>query len=203
MRRAVDFRALMCGALLLSSGGCEVGGSGRITVLPGPAVPSPVAANPPYVWDTREELDVWVNNPVTRGPAPMSLVGDGPDAVVRIEPTPRMDDWVLRGPDLTSPARSIRGVRIRYRWRPDPALPAGSVLTFTLSASFEAVNPPYPPQQPIAYAQVQPAQERTDAEFRPGTFRDPVDVRYVYLRPSGSPAGVFEIDRIELVQAER
>ena len=186
---------------MLLTGGCEVGrGSQPFLVITGPTVPSPVPTNAPYVWDTREELDIWVNNPVTRGPVPISLVGEGQDAFIRIEPKRGVDGWVLRGPDFTTLARSVRGLRLWYRWRLDPNLSPGASRTFSLSVLFEAANPPYPPQQPAAYAQLQPASERTEANVQPGSFRDPLDVKYVYLNQSSSNAGIFEIDRIELVQ---
>ena len=189
------------GAALLLTGGCEVGrGSQPFLVIPGPTVPSPVPTNAPYVWDTREELDIWVNNPVTRGPVPLSLVGEGQDAFIRIEPKRGVDGWVLRGPDFTTLARSVRGLRLWYRWRLDPNLSPGASRTFSLSVLFEASNPPYPPQQPEAYAQLQPASERTEANVQAGSFCDPLDVKYVYLNQSSSNAGIFEIDRIELVQ---
>jgi len=69
-----------------------------------------------------------------------------------------------------------------------------------MTASFEAINAPQPPEQPAAYAVLQPAQEWTEASVLPGSFRDPLDVEYVYLSQSISNSGVFEIDRIELVQ---
>jgi hypothetical protein len=188
------------GCALLVISGCEVGGSPQFQVIPGPSVPSPVPTNPPYVWDTREELDIWVNNPVTRGPVPISLVGAGLDAFIRIEPKRGVDGWVLRGPDLTTPARKVRGLRLWYRWQLDPGLSAGAARTFWIAVIFEAVNPPVPPQQPAAYAQLQPAAEWTEANVHPGSFSDPLDVNYLYFHQSSSNAGVFEIDRIELVQ---
>jgi hypothetical protein len=187
-------------AAVLLTGGCEVDGSPRYFVIPGPTVPSPVATNASYVWDTREELDIWVNNPVTRGPVPISLVGEGQEAFIRIEPKRGVDGWVLRGPDFTTPARNIRGLRLWYRWRLDPNLSPAAARTFSLSVLFEAKNPPYPPQQPAAYAQLQPTSDLTEANVQPGSFRDPLDVNYVYLTQFSSNAGVFEIGRIELVK---
>ena len=184
-----------CLALLLTAG-CEVGGG--FSVLPGPAVPSPTPTSPPYVWDTREELDICVNNPVTRVPYPLTIVGEGRDAFVRMELRATLFEGVLRGPDLTSPARGVRGLRIWYRWRPDPKLVC--CKTLELRASFDAVEPRFPPQQPTGTAVLQPADERTLAEFLPGSFNAPLDVKYVYFDQFRSNAGVFEIDRIELVQ---
>jgi len=180
--------------------GCELENAGVPRVIPGPSVPSPVPLHAPYVWDTREELDIWVHNPVTRGPVPISLVGDGRDAVIRIEPKRGLDGWVLRGPDFATPARNVSGLRLWYRWRPDPALGPGAALTFTITASFEAINAPRPPEQPAAYAQLQPAAEWTEESFRAGSFREALDIDYLYLHQFSSNAGVFEIDRIELVQ---
>jgi len=187
-------------AALLLTAGCEVGDSHSYRVIPGPTVPSPTPTSAPYVWDTREELAIWVNNAVTRGPAPISLVDEGGDSFVRIEVKRGLDNgWVLRGPDLTTPAR-LRGLRIRYRWKLDPTLSPGASRTFTIIASFDVLNPQYQPQQPMAYAQLQPAVEWSEGNLEPGSFGDPLNVRYVYLHQSSSNPGVFEIDRIELVQ---
>jgi hypothetical protein len=131
---------------------------------------------------------------------PISLVGEGQEAFIRIEPKRGVDGWVLRGPDFASPARHVRGLRLWYRWRLDPNLSPGASRTFSLNVLFEAMNPPYPPQQPAAFAQLQPASEQTEANLQAGSFRDPLDVKYVYLTQFSSNAGVFEIDRIELVQ---
>jgi hypothetical protein len=200
-RRSLHARLVGCAVVLLLTGGCEAGGGAQpFVVVPGPTVPSPVPTAAPYVWDTRDELDIWVNNPVSGGRVPVSLVGDGRDAVIRIVPKLGLDGWTLRGPDFSLPARGIRGVRIWYRWQPDPTLPKGAVQTFSMSVSFEATNPPHPPEQPQAFAQLQPASEPTEANIQPGSFRDSLDVKYVYFHQSSSNPGVFEIDRIELVQ---
>jgi len=188
------------GLALLLTTGCELGGRGGFAVMPGPSVPSPLPANAPYVWDTREELDIWVHNPVTRGPVPISLVGDGREAVIRIEPKRGLDGWVLRGPDFATPARSVSGLRLWYRWRPDPTLGPGVVLTFRINVSFQAFNPPRPPEQPAADALLQPAAEWTEASAWPGSFGNGLDIEYLYFHQSISSAGIFEIDRIELVQ---
>jgi hypothetical protein len=201
MRGRANRRTRLAGlgaALLLT--GCELGRSGGFVVMPGPSVPSPLPATAPYVWDTREELDIWVHNPVTRGPAPISLVGDGRDAIIRIEPKRGLEGLcMLRGPDFATPARHVSGLRLSYRWRPDPTLGPGASLIVTITASFEAINGPRPPEQPTAGARLEPAADWTDASVRPGSFRDPLDVEYLYLQFSANP-GVFEIDRIELVQ---
>jgi hypothetical protein len=188
------------GAVLLVTVACEVGGSQPFSIIPGPSVPSPPATYPPYAWDTREELDIWVNNRVTHGPVPISLVDQGQDAFIRIEPKLRLDGWVLRGPDLTPPARNIRGLRLWYRWRLDPSLSPTAARTFTMSVTFEAINSPYPPSQPSAYAQLQPAPEWTEANVPVRSFLDPLEVKYVYFHQFSSNPGVFEIDRIELVE---
>lgn len=193
-------RALAAVVVALFIGGCEVGGPPSFTVITGPALPSPIPTGPTYAWDTDEELQIWVKNPVTRGPVPVSLVGLGSNAFIRIEPRLGLDGWVLRGPDLSPPAGGVRTIKIWYRWRLDPALSPGAATTFTLAASFEVLNPLHPPDQPTAYAQLQPASEWTAADLVPGSFRHPLDVKYVYLHQSSTNPGVFEIDRIELVQ---
>jgi hypothetical protein len=189
-------RASLVGAVLFVA--CEAGGPSDSFVIPGPTVASPIPTVPPYVWDTDDELRIWANNAVTRGPVPISLVGSGAAALIRIEPRSGVDGWVLRGPDLIPPATAVRAIRIWYRWRVDPSVSPGAVQTFSMFASFEAVNPPMAPQQPAAHTVLQPASDWSAADL--GPFRNPLDVKYVYLHQSSNNSGVFEIDRLELVQ---
>jgi hypothetical protein len=186
-------------ATVLLFAACEAGGPSGAFVIPGPTVPSPIPTVLPYVWDTDEELRVWTNNAVTRGPVPISLVGSGTDAFIRLEPRSGVDGWVLRGPDLIPPALAVRTIRIWYRWRLDPSVPRGAVQTFLMIASFEVVNPPMAPQQPTAHAELQPASDWTPADLTPGSFRNLLDIKYVYLHQSSANRGVFEIDRLELL----
>ena len=179
---------------------CETKGPPDAFVIAGPTVLSPIPTRAPYVWDTDDELRIWVDNPVTRGPVPISLVGSGSDAFIRIEPRAGVDGWVLRGPDLVPSATGIRTLRIWYRWRVDPSVPSGAVQTFSLTAAFDVVVPGPAAQQPTAYATLQPASDWTPAELTPGSFRGLLDVKYVYLHQSSSNRGVFEMNRIELVQ---
>src|SRR5207247_1721430 len=158
--------------------------------------------SPPYVWDTREELDIWVNNPVTRMPNPPTIVGEGRDAFIRMELKAGPRSGILRGPDLTAPARGVQGLRIWYRWRPDPKLPV-DLKDLQLRVSFDAINSPVPLVQPAADAKLPPASERTLADFRPRFFPgDPrdvnLDVNYVYFDDFSPVIGVLELDRLEL-----
>jgi hypothetical protein len=184
--------ASLAGGLLMAA--CEAGGPGAAHVIPGPTVPSPIPTISPYRWDTRAELEIWMTNRVSRGP--LAIDGVGTDAFIRINPA--SSDWVLRGPDLDPPARAIRTVRVRYRWIPDPALQPAASRTGPLTAYFERF--PATADQPAAHAELSPATEWTERALTPGSFRDPLDVRYVYLGPGGWNRGIFEIDRIELVE---
>jgi hypothetical protein len=87
---------------------------------------------------------------------------------------------------------------VRYRWIPDPALQPAASRTGPLTAVFERVT--FAADQPAAHAELAPASEWTERALTPGSFRDPLDVRYVYLRSGGWNRGVFEVDRIELVE---
>lgn len=203
MRQRADVHVLLCvaaGVAMLLAAGCEIGGARTFSVIPGPTVPSAHPTAAPFVWDAREELDIWVNNPVTRGPVPVSLVGEGVDAFIRIEPRRGSDGWLLRGPDLDPPAAAARTLRIWYRWRLDPTLSPNASRTFGLWVIFEALNPPRPPDQPGDFELLQPESDWTIADFSPGFAGAPLDVKYVYLHQFSSNAGVFELDRIELVR---
>ena len=77
----------------LLSAGCQMGSTPDAFVIPGPTVPSTVPTTTPYVWDTHEELAVWVQNEVARGS--LTLEGSGNGAFIRIDRADR--PWVLRG----------------------------------------------------------------------------------------------------------
>ena len=192
--------SLVLGVATLCLSGCEVGGERPFSVIPGPTVPSAQPVGVPAVWDSREELEIWVTNTVTRGPVPISLVGDGVEAVIRIDLRRNVEGWVLRGPDL-NPPQTARAVRIRYRWQLDPTLSPTAARTFSFQAIVEALNPPRPPDQPRAYANLQPADEWTTTDLGFAPANAPLEVKYVYLHQFSNNPGVFEIDRLELVPA--
>jgi hypothetical protein len=192
-RRLIASSALLLGAALLATA-CEVGGAKPSQFIAGPAVPSPIPTGPPYVWDTRTELEVWTSNAVTSGQ--MTLQGVGREAVINFDRP--SESWVLRGPDLEPPARGVLGLRMRYRWEPDPRLTQGASRTGSMTAHFEKV--PFAVDQPEAHAwPLSPTDGWTEAEFELGSFRDGLDVRYVYITSSGFNPGVLQIDRIALV----
>ena len=192
-------RAIACATALVLAASCELDGNRPFSIVPGPTVPSASPTVPPLVWNTREELSIWVQNPVTRGPVPISLVGDDAEAVIRIQPQRgATDGWVLRGPDLNPIARGIRAVRIRYRWQLDPTLSPSASRTFGVSAVLEVLNPPFPPNQPGAHRALQPASDWVTVEFTYGAGAS-LEVKYVYLHQSSVNPGVFELDWIELV----
>jgi hypothetical protein len=179
--------------------GCDTGGRPPAFVIPGPAVPSPIPTVAPYVWDTDEELSIWMHNPVARGS--LTLEGSGPEAFIRID---RADlEWVLRGPDLTPPAVGVHTVSIRYRWRPDPGLPATAVQTAPVRALFQTTTPVVgydPNAQAAALRNLQPQADWTDVVLVPGQFTPPINVEYCYLHSFDANRGALEIGRIELVR---
>jgi hypothetical protein len=184
----------------LLTAGCEIGSRPPGVIIPGPAVPSPFPTAAPYVWDTADELSIWMNNPVARGS--LALEGSGPDAFIRIDRTDR--DWLLRGPDLEPAAEGVRTVNIRYRWRPDPGLPPTEVQTTRVSAHFQTTTPAVP-TDPTAQAHLSsnlpPRNDWTDVALVPqGQFKPPIGVKYCYLQSYGANRGVLEIARIELVR---
>jgi hypothetical protein len=189
-------RLLLLCLAIAANAGCdhEVRGS---FVIPGPTVPSSIPTAAPFVWDSRDELDVWVHNAVSRGS--MTLEGSGPDAFVRLD---RPDqEWVLRGPDLSPPATAIRTARLRYRWRLDPTLSAGASRTAYVTVHFDAPGlPEYQNGQASVTVPLQPSDVFTDGSFTLGQYFQALDVRYVYVSCSGTNRGVFEIDRIEIVR---
>ena len=178
--------------------GCEGAERPASYVIPGPTVPSPLPTVPPYVWDTREELAIWVNNPVTQGSP--ALEGNGAGAVIRIDETQRA--WVLRGPDLSPPATGIRSLRIRYRWRTDADLPSSASRFLRAGAHFQTTAPLQPYYFGIASAgaDLEPRSDWGEITFVPSQYTPPIDVSYSYLNSLGGNRGVLEIDRIELVQ---
>lgn len=178
---------------------CNTGGRPSSYVIDGPTVPSTLTTVVPFVWDSRDELDVWVHNAVSRGS--VAIVGSGSEAVIRID---RADqEWVLRGPDLTPPAPEVRTLLIRYRWQLDPALPATAARTLHATAYFQTTTPIHwfdPNAQAAAHGDLQPQNEWTEIRFVPGQYTPPIEVRYCYLHSFGANRGVLEIDRIELAR---
>jgi hypothetical protein len=171
-------------------------------VIPGPTVPSPLPTVPPYVWDTREELAIWVENPLAQGP--VALEGNGAEAFIRIAGTERA--WVLRGPDISPRATDVRTLRIRYRWRTDADLSLSADRFLRAGAHFQTTAPLQPYYYGIASAgaDLEPRSDWADITFVPGQFTPPIDVGYCYLNSLGDSLGirrgVLEIDRIELVR---
>jgi hypothetical protein len=190
-RRLVLAVAAFTGTVWLE--GCEAGGPASPFVIPGPTVPNPLPSSPPYRWDTREELEIWTSNLVSRGP--LAINGAGVDAFIRIDPASA--DWVLRGPDLNPPAHGIQTVRVRYKWRPDPSLQPAASQTGHLVAYFN--RSPAQPEQPAAHGTITPSTPWHEISFTPGNFRGPLDVDYIYLYAGAWNRGVFELDWIELV----
>ncbi len=179
--------------------GCDSGERPPAFVIPGPTVPSPLPTAAPYVWDSDEELSIWVNNPVTHGS--VALEGDGAAAFIRIDRADR--EWVLRGPDLTLAVADVRTLRIRYRWRPDPALPGTAARTARVTAYFQTPGPvvSYDPiAQAAAIIELQPVDDWTDVAFIPGQYKPPIEITYCYLHSLGANRGVLDIDRLELVR---
>ena len=190
------WRAVVTLAILTT--GCEAGRRPDPIVIAGPTVPSPLPTVEPYIWDTRDELAVWVNNPVARGT--LALEGSGPDAFVRIERADR--EWVMRGPDLVPAVAGVRTLRVRYRWQLDPSLSPTASKTVHVTAYFQTttpLHPAFPVEQGAAHAVLQPSADWTDIAFDPGQFTARIEINYCYLRSTGANRGVLEIDRIELV----
>lgn len=186
---------LLCLAIATSVG-CDQEERGSY-LIPGPTVPSAIPTAAPFVWDSREELEVWVHNAVSRGS--ISLEGSGPDAVIRVD-RPE-NEWVLRGPDLSPPATGTRTARLRYRWRLDPTLSAGASRTAYVTVHFDAPGlPEYQHGQASMTVPLQPSDVFTDASFTLSQFVPALDVRYIYVSCSGANRGVFEIDRVEIVR---
>jgi hypothetical protein len=196
----VTTRLLSAIPFALLTAACEIGSRPPGVVLPGPAVPSPFPTVPPYVWDTASELSIWLNNSVARGS--LVLEGSGADAFIRIDRTDR--DWLLRGPDLSPAAEGVRTVSIRYRWRPDPGLPAGEVQSTRVNARFETLTPAVsgdPNAQALMSSNLAPRGDWTEIALLPqGQFQPPARVKYCYLQSYAANRGVLEIDRIELVR---
>jgi hypothetical protein len=193
----ISLRRLIVLAILTA--GCDTGRPAPF-VLPGPAVPSPIPIVSPYVWDTRDELAIWMNNRVSRGS--FALEGSGSEAFIRVDRADR--EWVLRGPDLNPAADGIRTVSIRYRWRPDPGLPPTSSLTARVSAYFQTTTPVVahdPTEQAHMSSNLQPRADWADIALLPqGQFKPPIGVTYCYLHSFDADRGVLDIDRIELVR---
>ena len=196
--------ALSVPATALTTIACRTGEPGDPYVIPGPTGPTPVSTQVPYVWDSRDELSIWVDNKVSRGPISMS--GDGRDAVIRIEsgpPTFPLENsnsvqWVLRGPDFDAPVTRIKGVRIRYIWTPALRNTSIPVAMPDINASFET-----PERRPgVLHVQLNSpsTREQSGEMVLQDRYTLPFDARYFYLHSDGGNRGVLEIDSIALVR---
>jgi hypothetical protein len=175
---------------------CESDGRPGAYVIPGPTVPSSLPTQTPYVWDSREELAVWVNNGVSNGS--FTIDGSGNAAVIRVnEPNAQ---WTLRGPDLSPSPTDVRTVEIRYRWVPDASLSPSASRTLLVAAYFEPATRLPDFLQPAAWATFEPREQLSEIAFKPGQFTPPIDVRYVYFNCFGGNRGVLDIDRISLIR---
>jgi hypothetical protein len=187
---------VLCAALTAA---CDIGEHPPSYVIAGPSVLSTGPTQTPYVWDTREELANWIENPVARGP--LLLDGTGLDAVIEIN---RADQaWVARGPDFSPAVTGVRTLRLRYRWRPDNSLPDIATQTAYLTAVFQTTRPIHsfdPTAQAAAQATLTATADWKDIEFRPNQYTPPIDVEYCYVHSLGANRGVLEIDRLELIR---
>jgi hypothetical protein len=181
---------------------CALGPGDDAYVIPGPTAPAYVSTHVPFTWETRGELDVWVNNSVSRGP--ISLIGEGAAAVIRIDVdrfAANGVSWVLRGPDFDPPLQGVRGLKIRYSYT--PAL-RGTTLPVTgpdIAAAFDVTtSSPYRSrfEQATAHDDIGSAHQG-ELLLRPCCEPTPIDVRYAYLHSEGGNRGVLEIDAIAVV----
>ena len=177
---------------------CESDDHPGAYVIAGPTVPSSLPTQTPYVWDSPEELSMWVNNGVSKGS--FTIDGSGNAAVIRVD---RPDaPWTLRGPDLSPVPTDVRTVEIRYRWIPDASLSPSASRTLLVSAYFEttATLPEYYNNQAVAWATFEAREDLSEIAFRPGQYTPPIDARYIYFNSYGGNRGVLEIDRIAVLR---
>ena len=179
----------------IATPGCERRNQADPWVIPGPTVPS-VTLREPFVWDTREELMAWTDNTVTRGP--FRIDSNGSNGAIAVEFV--AGHYVLlRGPNLDSPLRHVRAVRIRYMWAPSGARQVG-----TLAVRFDAANSPRADLQLRGFAELRPASTWTETELRVPSYAStytPLDVNYVYFEGDSASdmEGVLKIDSIALM----
>jgi len=175
--------------------GCERRSGGDPWVIAGPTVPD-VALREPFVWDTREELMVWTDNAVTRGPFRIDTTGNGAIAIDFVAGT----YVLLRGPNLDPPLPRVRAVRIRYMWAP-----SGDRQVGTLAVRFDAANSPRADLQLRGSADLRPASTWTETELRVPSYAStytPLDVNYVYFEgdsANAANAGLLKIDSITML----
>ena len=126
---------------------------------------------------------------------PVSLEGAGREAVIRI--ATGSAEWVLRGPDLDPPARSVQTVRIRLRWTQERE--TRQPLSTQVSAAFQPPGDSFG-QYNGSFSNIRASTEWTEVQLERHGLQQAFDVRYAYFYESRDNAGVLEIDRIELVQ---
>lgn len=187
-------------------------------VIPGPTVPSPIMMTRSYVWDSADELRVWINNSVSRGDFSIRTEGDA--VFIRVQ-LPATGDNRLRGPDLTPPFTGLRAVRVRYRWLPAQEGDGVGLLSVHADVTPTTVDPGaillplY--ERSVGTCTVVPG--RSICVFTPRAGGEPsvwhtidlesqsgrgypaiVDARYLALWLGRRGPVTVDIDRIELVQ---
>jgi len=186
---------LLCAALAAA---CEIGEHPPAYVIAGPSVLSTGPTLTPYVWDTREELANWIENPVAHGP--VVLDGTGVEAVIKIAGVDQT--WVARGPDFSPAVTGVRTIRLRYRWRPAPPSPTSTQVAYLTAACQPArpVDSSDPTAQARGQAALGATEDWKEIDFRPTRYTPPIDVEYCYLHSLGANREGLEIDRIELIR---
>ena len=187
--------AVLLGAILTTA--CESESRPDAFIIPGPTGPSALPTQTPYVWESRDELAIWVENAVSRGS--LAIEGSGDPAYIRID-RPN-EEWTLRGPDLSPVPTDVQTAMITYRWTPDPALTPSAWRKLLVTAHFETAQlQPSSTTQRTAEATLEPRDALTNVSFIPGRYTPPIAVRYPYFHSGGGNRGVLEIHRIALVR---
>jgi hypothetical protein len=187
-------------------------------IIAGPTVPSLIETRQRYVWDSADELRVWIDNPVSKGDPSMRTEGDA--EFIHID-LPNTGATYLRGPDLSPLFVGLRAVRLRYRWSSAQVDPTVGLLYIVADVEPPTVDPrailrPYywgvvssctPVPGPGNCIVTPHAGGEASAWHTIDLVSDNqhgyppiVDARYIALWPARHGAVTVDIDRIELLQ---
>jgi hypothetical protein len=152
-------------------------------------------------WDSAIELRQWVENPLTEGPFSVQSE-DGVD-FTRVELRPGVSSQI-NGPNLQPVFAGLRSVRVRARYFPTSADPAGVLNNFLALVAPTIRDDPSNPLIPAYFTRAAATAGIWQVlELLPETDRGypaVVDARWLYLIIGRSGQVVVDIDWIELVR---
>jgi hypothetical protein len=185
--------------LVVSMAACETTVDREPYYLVAPDTIAPSVASPLSRWDSRAELQQWVENPWTEGPYSLGFEDGVEFAHVNLRPGVSS---ALYGPNLQPPFEGLRSVRVRVRY----SAQAGTSSRLNLVDAHVVPTVHDPANSRVAYYYVWGAAtpdewQVLELQYQDYTGYPPVvDARWVYIAIGRAGEIGVDIDWIELVR---